>query len=48
MIARDLFLAQLTGGRLHVQHVSTREGVRMIREARARGVDATGGQGRLF
>jgi dihydroorotase len=41
MIARDLFLAQLTGGRLHVQHVSTREGVRMIREARARGVRVT-------
>lgn len=41
MIARDLFLAELTGGRLHVQHVSTREGVRMIREARARGVRVT-------
>ncbi|HEX6926501.1 MAG TPA: dihydroorotase [Longimicrobiaceae bacterium] len=41
MIARDLFLAELTGGRLHIQHVSTREGVRMIREARARGVRVT-------
>ncbi len=38
MIARDLLLAQLTGGRLHVQHVSTRAGVEMIRAARARGV----------
>jgi dihydroorotase len=38
MIARDLFLTELTGGRLHIQHVSTREGVRLIREARARGV----------
>ncbi|HET7321199.1 MAG TPA: dihydroorotase [Longimicrobiaceae bacterium] len=38
MIARDLFLAELTGGRLHVQHVSTRRGVEMIRAARARGV----------
>jgi dihydroorotase len=38
MIARDLMLAELTGGRLHIQHVSTRLGVDMIRQARARGV----------
>jgi dihydroorotase len=41
MIARDLLLAELTGGRLHVQHVSTRLGVDMIRRARARGVRVT-------
>jgi dihydroorotase len=41
MIARDLMLAELTGGRLHVQHVSTRDGVEMIRQARARGVRVT-------
>ncbi len=38
MIARDLLLAELTGGRLHIQHVSTRGGVEMIRQARQRGV----------
>jgi dihydroorotase len=38
MIARDLMLAALTVGRLHIQHVSTRGGVEMIREARSRGV----------
>lgn len=38
MIARDLMLAELTGGRIHVQHVSTRRGVELIREARSRGV----------
>ncbi len=38
MIARDLILAGLTGGRLHVQHVATRGGVEMIRAAKARGV----------
>jgi dihydroorotase len=38
MISRDLILAELTGGRLHIQHVSTRRGVEMIREARSRGV----------
>jgi len=41
MIARDLILAELTGGRLHVQHVSTRRGVEMIREAKSRGVPVT-------
>ena len=41
MIARDLFLAELTGGRLHIQHVSTRRGVEMIREAKGRGVRVT-------
>ncbi len=41
MIARDLMLAELTGGRLHIQHVSTRRGVQLIREAKERGVDVT-------
>ena len=41
MIARDLMLAELTGGRLHIQHVSTARGVEMIRAARARGVRVT-------
>jgi dihydroorotase len=41
MIARDLMLSALTGGRLHVQHVSTRLGVAMIREAKAKGVPVT-------
>jgi dihydroorotase len=41
MIARDLILAELTGGRLHIQHVSTRRGVELIRDARDRGVRVT-------
>lgn len=41
IIARDLVLAELTGGRLHIQHVSTRLGVQLIREAKARGVRVT-------
>ncbi|MEX0908061.1 MAG: dihydroorotase [Gemmatimonadota bacterium] len=40
-IARDLLLAELTGGRLHVQHVSTRNGVAMIRAAKERGIEVT-------
>jgi dihydroorotase len=41
MIARDLILAELTGGRLHIQHVSTRQGVELIRMARERGIRVT-------
>ncbi len=41
MIARDLLLAELTAGRLHIQHVSTVRGVDMIRRAKARGVRVT-------
>ncbi|CAN5865925.1 dihydroorotase [soil metagenome] len=40
-IARDLLLAELTGSRLHIQHVSTRAGVAMIRAAKERGVPVT-------
>src|SRR5262249_61150044 len=38
MGARDIALAELTGGRLHVAHVSTARAVALIREARSRGV----------
>jgi dihydroorotase len=37
MVARDVYLAELTGSRLHVPHLSTREAVRIVREAKARG-----------
>jgi len=40
-IVRDLLLAELTGGHIHVQHVSTRFGVESIRQAKARGVRVT-------
>src|SRR5574337_464338 len=38
MVARDLLLAELTGARLHIAHVSAAESVRLIREAKAREV----------
>jgi dihydroorotase len=40
-IVRDLLLAELTGGHIHLQHVSTRFGVWSIREAKSRGVRVT-------
>lgn len=41
MIARDLRLAELTRGRLHFAHVSTAEGLALIRAAKARGLRVT-------
>jgi dihydroorotase len=41
MVQRDLLLAELTGARLHIAHVSAAGSVRAIREARSRGVRVT-------
>ena len=41
IVARDLALAALTGGHVHLAHVSTAGAVAMIREAKARGVRVT-------
>lgn len=41
MVARDIVLAELTGAHLHIAHVSTAGAVRMIREAKERGVHVT-------
>lgn len=41
MVARDLILAGLTGGRLHLAHVSTRGAVELIRQAKAQGINVT-------
>lgn len=41
MLGRDLMLAELTRGHLHVAHVSTARSTEMIRDAKARGVHVT-------
>ena len=41
MIARDITLAEATGGRLHVAHVSTAGSVPLVREAKERGLSVT-------
>jgi dihydroorotase len=41
MVVRDLALAELTGGRLHLQHVSAAGSVRALREAKRRGLAVT-------
>lgn len=40
-VARDLLLAELTGGRLHVMHVSAAETVDLLRWGKARGIRVT-------
>jgi dihydroorotase len=42
MIHRDIELAELTGGKLHILHVSTAGGVDLIRRGKARGIRVTG------
>jgi dihydroorotase len=41
MVARDLLLAELTGGHVHLCHMSTRGSVELIRRAKERGVRVT-------
>ncbi|HJL19063.1 MAG TPA: dihydroorotase [Sandaracinaceae bacterium LLY-WYZ-13_1] len=38
IVARDLILAEMTGARYHVAHISSRGAVRLVREAKARGL----------
>ncbi len=41
MVFRDIMLAELTHGRLHIAHVSTEGSVKLIRDAKQRGVNVT-------
>jgi dihydroorotase len=38
IVARDILLSELTGARVHVQHLSSAGSVQLVREARRRGV----------
>jgi dihydroorotase len=42
-IARDLALAELAGARLHIRQVTTRAGLALVRQAKARGLAVTAG-----
>jgi dihydroorotase len=41
MVSRDISLATVTGGRIHIMHVSTAGAVELIRRAKSRGVRVT-------
>ena len=42
MVERDILLAQETGARFHLQHLSAREAVELLRQARRDGLPVTG------
>jgi dihydroorotase len=41
MVARDIMLAELTSGRLHIAHVSTAGSVELVRQAKKKGLNVT-------
>ncbi len=41
MVARDIRLAEITGGRVHIQHISTARSVELVRDGQRRGVRVT-------
>ncbi len=41
MVARNVALAELTGGRLHLTHMSVKESVEIIRRAKEKGISVT-------
>ena len=41
IVARDLLLAELTGGHYHVAHITTAEALRLVRDAKAKGLKVT-------
>lgn len=41
MIARDILLAEYTGGHVHVAHISTAKAVDIVREGKAKGISVT-------
>ena len=42
IVARNILLAEITGARVHCQHLSSSGSVRLLREAKARGVPISG------
>jgi len=41
MVSRDLILTEMTGGRYHIAHLSSRGAVEMVRQAKAQGLKVT-------
>ncbi len=41
IVARDIRLAEMTGGRLHLAHLTTAESIDLVRRAKARGLEVT-------
>jgi dihydroorotase len=41
IVMRDILMAEYTGGRVHIAHISTKRSVEMVREAKKKGIKVT-------
>lgn len=41
IVARDILLAEYTGGRVHIAHISTKNAVELVRQAKKKGIKVT-------
>ncbi len=41
IVMRDILMAEYTGGKVHIAHISTKRSVEIVREAKKRGVNVT-------
>jgi dihydroorotase len=41
IVIRDILLAEYTGGRIHIAHMSTKEACEMVRQAKKKGINVT-------
>lgn len=41
IVSRDILMAEYTGGRIHIAHISTKNSVNLVREAKKKGVKVT-------
>ena len=41
MVSRDILLAEMTGAKLHISHASARETIRLVKDAKAAGINVT-------
>jgi dihydroorotase len=41
IVARDLMMAEFTGGKIHIAHISSKNAVELVRQAKKKGIKAT-------
>jgi len=41
IVSRDILMAEYTGGRIHIAHISTKNSVNLVREAKKKGIKVT-------
>lgn len=41
IVMRDILMAEYTGGKVHIAHISTKKSVEMVREAKKKGINVT-------